>query len=90
MPILILKLREMFISNSTPMVNISDFGSRFGTGYIVGGGFMFTPAVYVDLRLTQTFWDNANTYGARQISKDLLRTPSFQLSLGYRFGKRNN
>lgn len=79
---------EKFISNDAPLVAISDFGSRFGTGYTLGGGFMFTPAVYLDFRVAQTFWDNAKTSGAKQISKDLLRTPSIQLSVGYRFSQQ--
>jgi hypothetical protein len=67
---------------------MSDFGSRFGTGYVIGCGYMFTPAMHLDFRVTQTFWDNAKTAGARQVSNDLLRTPSVQLSLGYRFGQK--
>jgi hypothetical protein len=80
---------QPFISNNAPLVKLSDFGSRFGTGYVLGGGFSFTPAVYLDVRVAQTIWDNANTGGARQISKDLLRTPSFQLSVGYRFSQKH-
>ena len=80
---------QPFITNDAPLVKIEDFGSRFGTGYVLGGGFMFTPAVYMDLRVAQTFWDNAKTTGAKQISKDLLRTPSIQLSVGYRFGQKH-
>ncbi len=78
---------EPFNMHTSPLVQGSDFGPRFGTGYVLGGGFSFTPSVYMDLRLSQTFWDNAKTMGARQISNDLLRTPSIQLSLGYRFMK---
>jgi hypothetical protein len=80
---------QPFITNNSPRVYLSDFGSRFGTGYVVGGGFSFTPAVYLDFRVAQTFWDNANTTGAKQISRDLLRTPSFQLSVGYRFSQKH-
>lgn len=77
-----------FITNNHPNVELSDFGARFGTGYVLSGGYMFSPAVYVDMRLTQTFWDNSKTPGAKQVSKDLLRTPSVQVSVGYRFGSR--
>jgi hypothetical protein len=75
-----------FPTNTQANIRMADFGNRFGVGYAIGAGYSFTPSVYFDLRLTQTFWDNANTPGARQISKDLLRNPSFQFSLGYRFG----
>jgi hypothetical protein len=49
---------------------------------------MFSPAVYVDARLAQTVWDNSKTNGAKLVSKDLLRTPSIQISLGYRFNSK--
>lgn len=76
---------SFFITNDHPNVQISDFGSRFGTGYVISGGYMFSPAVYFDARITQTFWDNSKTVGAKQVSHDLLRTPSIQFSVGYRF-----
>ncbi len=77
-----------FITNDHPNVQLSDFGARFGTGYVLSGGYMFSPAVYLDMRLTQTFWDNSKSAGAKQVSKDLLRTPSIQVSVGYRFGQK--
>lgn len=76
-----------FIEDDKPLVKLEDFGPRFGVGYVLGGGFMFSPAVYMDLRVAQTFWDNSKTEGAKQISNDLLRTPSLQFSVGYRFGQ---
>lgn len=82
-------VKEPFVNDDHATVKISDFGSRFGTGYILGAGFSFTPNVYLDFRATQTFWDNAQTQGAKQISKDLFKTPSIQLSVGYRLsGKK--
>jgi hypothetical protein len=78
-----------FIDDSHPKVLSSDFGSRFGTGYVLSGGYMFSPAVYFDLRLATTFWNNSKTDGAKQVSKDLLRTPSIQLSVGYRFNGKH-
>ncbi len=79
---------EPFIRNDHPNVELTDFGSRFGTGYVLSGGYMFSPAVYVDARITHTFWDNSKTGGAKQVSKDLLRTPSIQISVGYRFNAK--
>jgi hypothetical protein len=78
---------EPFITNDHPNIQMSDFGNRFGIGYVLSGGYMFNPKVYVDARLTQTVWDNSKTDGAKRVSKDLLRTPSIQLSVGIRFGK---
>lgn len=72
--------------NSQPNVQMADFGSRLGVGYVFGAGYMFTPSVYMDVRMAQSFWHNAGTPGSRQIARDLLGRPSFQLSVGYRFG----
>jgi hypothetical protein len=80
---------EKFIQDDAPLVKLSDFGPQFGLGYLLGGGFMFTPAVYMDLRVAQSFWTNGNTAGAKQISNDLLRTPSVQLSVGLSLRSEN-
>lgn len=79
---------QPYITNDHPNVTMADFGNRFGTGYVISGGYMFSPAVYVDARLTQTVWDNSKTSGAKLVSRDLLRTPSIQISLGYRFNSK--
>jgi hypothetical protein len=79
---------QPYIANDHPNVTMADFGNRFGTGYVISGGYMFSPAVYVDARITQTVWDNSKTSGAKLVSKDLLRTPSIQISLGYRFNSK--
>ncbi|MBS1644138.1 MAG: hypothetical protein JST36_03800 [Bacteroidetes bacterium] len=82
-------VKSPFVTDDHPIVKMEDFGSRFGTGYVLGAGFNFTPNVYFDLRATQTFWDNAKTQGAKQISKDLFKTPSIQLSVGYRLSGKD-
>lgn len=82
-------VKSPFVTDDHPIVKMEDFGSRFGAGYILGAGFNFTPNVYFDLRATQTFWDNAKTQGAKQISQDLFKTPSIQLSVGYRLSGKD-
>jgi hypothetical protein len=77
-----------FVPNDHPLVLTSDFGARFGLGYVISAGYMFTPNIYVDGRITQSFWDNSKTEGAKQVARDLLRTPSIQISVGYRFGPK--
>jgi len=73
-------------NDNAPKIKSNDFNSRIGLGYIFGMSFQVSPKVNIDLRDVQTFWDNANTPGGKYISSQLFRSPSFQLSIGYRFG----
>jgi len=73
-------------NDNTPKIKANDFNSRFGIGYLVGVSYQLSPKVYLDLRDVQTFWDNSKTGGSKYISSQLYRSPSFQLSIGYRFG----
>lgn len=68
-----------------PRYSIRDFNARYGFGYLFGTAYRLNPALQLDLRLTQTLWDNSNTPGALWISNNVYRKPSLQLSIGYRF-----
>ncbi len=63
----------------------SDFSSRFGLGYTVGASYSFSPQLYLDLRISQTVWDNMKTNAARDISNGFFKVPNIQFALGYRF-----
>lgn len=67
-----------------PGVTISDFSSRFGIGALLGAAYQMTPAMQIDLRLTQNVWDNARTPGAKAISRALYNVPSMQMTVTYR------
>lgn len=71
--------------NTNPQFNRDDFSSRLGLGYTVGGAYNFTNKLYVDLRMSNLFWDNTKGAAKKEISDVFFRLPSFQLSLGYRF-----
>jgi len=73
-------------NDNTPKIKANDFNPRFGVGYLLGVSYQLSPKVYLDLRDVQTFWDNSKTAGGKYISSQLYRSPSFQLSIGYRFG----
>lgn len=74
--------------NGKAKITTNDFASRFGLGYLVGLGYQITPAVQLDLRMTRTFWDNASSQGSKDVSNQLYKMPSFQLSVGYRFSQK--
>ncbi len=73
-------------NDNTPKVQQSDFNSRFGVGYIAGLSYEVYPNVTLDFRNVQTVWDNGSSQGAKFISNQLYKSPSFQVSVGYRLG----
>jgi opacity protein-like surface antigen len=73
-------------SNSEGQIKVSDFDSRFGLGYLFGVSYQVTPNMMLDFRNVQTVWDNASTPGAKTISNQLYKSPSLQISIGYRLG----
>ncbi|MFA6149774.1 MAG: hypothetical protein WC716_00550 [Chitinophagaceae bacterium] len=75
------------LSESKSILTTADFGSRFGIGYLVGAGYQITPAWQTDLRMVNTFWDNAKGDGAKRLSKDFYRLPSIQITVGYQFNR---
>ena len=75
-------------NDNAPKLNTSDFNSRFGLGYLFGFAYKVSPNVTLDLRDVQSFWDNAKDGGAKSVSTQLYKSPSFQFSLNYRLGKR--
>lgn len=76
--------------DNKPKLSISDFTSRFGIGYLFGMSFIVSPNVNIDLRNVQTLWDNSTSSGQKIISSDLYRSPSLQLSIGYRLGNKSS
>lgn len=73
-------------NDNVPKIQANDFNARFGLGYIFGVGIQLSPVLSLDVRDVQTFWDNSKTSGSKEVSGQLYKSPSFQLSLGYRFG----
>lgn len=66
-------------------VLLSDFGNTMSAGYLLGVGYQATPAVRLDLRCSQSFWNNASTPGQKLMFKDLYGQPQLQFNVMYRF-----
>ncbi len=73
-------------NDNAPKLHNDDFNSRLGMGYLVGLSYEVRPNVTLDFRSVQTVWDNSGSKGAKYISNQLYRSPSFQVSIGYRLG----
>lgn len=72
----------------SPSVKVSDFTNRFTVGYLLGVSYNWSPSMRVDMRLTQSVWDNAGTNGQKTISKELYKVPNVQLNISYRFKQK--
>jgi hypothetical protein len=77
-------------TDNAPTITEGDFGSRFGVGYLFGMSYLVAPNFTLDLRNVQTLWDNASSQGAKTVSSQLYKHPSFQLSIGYRLGGKKS
>jgi len=73
-------------SDNAPKIKDADFDSKIGVGYLFGISYQVSPNVMLDFRNVQTLWNNANTTGAKIISDQLYKSPSLQVSIGYRLG----
>lgn len=63
----------------------SDFNSRFGIGYTIGGAYNFNSNLYLDLRMNNVAFDNSRTPARKTISDVFFKIPTVQFTLGYRF-----
>jgi Outer membrane protein beta-barrel domain len=74
-------------NDNAPTLAKNDFGDRFGLGYILGAEYRFSPSIAMDFRMVQTVWDNASGNGAKTVSSNLYKSPSLQVSVGYKLGR---
>ncbi len=80
-------LQSYYSTPSAPTVRHTDFGPRFGIGYVAGVGYQVTPALGVDVRAVQQLWDNKSAAaGGKKVWETFYDAPSVQVSVGYRFG----
>ena len=77
-------------NDNAPKLKEQDFNARFGFGYLFGISYQVSPNVNFDFRNVQTIWDNSKSSGSKMISNQLYKSPSFQLSFGYRLGGNKN
>ncbi len=73
-------------NDNAPRLQQDAFNSRFGVGYLMGLSYEVYPNLSLDFRSVQTVWDNAPSQGSKIVSGQLYKSPSFQVSIGYRLG----
>lgn len=64
---------------------LSDFTPSMNIGPMLGVGYQVSPAYRLDLRVSNSLWNNANTFGQKEISKSLHNMPQVQFNLTHRF-----
>lgn len=64
---------------------LSDFAPTMNIAPMIGFGYQMTPAFRLDCRLSKSVWNNANTFGQKEIFKSLYNKPEMQLNITYRF-----
>ena len=75
------------VSSGQPKVQLSDFSSKFGLGYLFGVSYQATSDISVDMRMVQTAWNDSKTPGGAILFRDLYNSPSLQFSIRYRLVK---
>lgn len=63
---------------------LSDFAPTMSISPMIGVGYNVRPALRLDLRLSQSIWNNASTKGQKEIYKSLYNMPQVQFNMTYR------
>jgi hypothetical protein len=81
------------VQNTNPFLNQNgsidtkkDFDTRFGLGYVAGFSYDINRKISLDARVSQNLWSSYN--GNADAINKLFKTPTFQLSIGYFFGRK--
>ncbi|MBZ0099516.1 MAG: outer membrane beta-barrel protein [Taibaiella sp.] len=64
---------------------LSDFTPSLNIGPVLGVGYQFKPAWRMDLRISKPVWNNASTFGEKEIARQLYNLPQVQLNATWRF-----
>lgn len=71
--------------NTEKSILLTDFAPTMNLAPMIGVGYELTPAWRVDLRLSKPVWNNASTFGQKEIAKELYSVPKVQLNMSWRF-----
>jgi hypothetical protein len=64
---------------------LTDFSPSMNIGPMAGVGYQFSPGLRLDLRVSNSLWNNSRTYGEKEISKSLHNIPQVQFNITHRF-----
>ncbi len=64
---------------------LTDFSPSMNIGPMLGVGYQALPGLRLDLRVSNSLWNNSRTYGEKEISKSLHNIPQVQFNITHRF-----
>jgi hypothetical protein len=76
-------------STINTIIPVSDFASKLNINYLLGVQYHVSPMIYLDVRMVKTISTSAKSAGALQVYDQVYKMPTFELSLGYFFRKKN-
>ena len=79
-----------FVSSSVnTIIPINDFASKLNINYLIGLQYHISPMIYLDARMIKSISTSASSSGEKQVYDQVYKMPTFELSLGYFFRKKN-
>lgn len=76
-------------SSVNTIIPVSDFASKLNINYLIGLQYHISPMIYLDARMVKAISTSANSSGEKQVYDQVYKMPTFELSLGYFFRKKN-
>lgn len=76
-------------SSVNTIIPVSDFASKLNINYLIGLQYHISPMIYLDARMVKAISTSASSNGEKQVYDQVYKMPTFELSLGYFFRKKN-
>ena len=76
-------------STVNTIIPVSDFASKLNINYLIGVQYHISPMIYLDARMVKSISTSASSAGEKHVYDQVYKMPTFELSLGYFFRKKN-
>ena len=76
-------------STVNTIIPVSDFASKLNINFLIGVQYHISPMIYLDARMVKSISTSASSAGEKHVYDQVYKMPTFELSLGYFFRKKN-
>ena len=76
-------------STVNTIIPVSDFASKLNINYLIGVQYHISPMIYLDARMVKSISTSASSAGEKHVYDQVYKMPTYELSLGYFFRKKN-